>query len=347
MHYTLSTYALEKRDKLFVNSMLELTKKKLGINWVLDDTEGQVTLVDIDQPAGVNFWEAYQSEKRLIAFADNNHVRAKLFLEKPLRVQSFTELLKQLSEHLDPLTSPPNTATATATPRSHTAAEPTPAAKPSLDAQHYDPTQYLSGLLQTALSAQETQMLSFSGFAPLYVMPQEKRCYTSAMGLANLNPSQKMLFAARSEQFSCAALNPALARDAIQEQGYKAYDIYTFIWGSALLSSNGRLLTNHSMQSFVRLKQWPNFTALPHQPTHMKLAAFMLKNTANIPRIASATQMPLATVIDFFNACALSNLLHIQKAQAGVNVNTHAAGEKKLSSEKRGLLGNILRRLGR
>ncbi len=352
MHYTLSTYALEKRDKLFVNSMLELTKKKLGINWVLNDTEGQAVLVDVDQPAGANFWQAYHAEKKLIAFAQNNHLRAALFLEKPLRVQPFTELLKKLSESL-PDASADSTAASSArqnaTPSVAVAEQNAVSAKMASDSHHYDPMQYLSGLLQAALHSKEILVLNFAGFAPLYVLPEEKRCYTDKMGLAHLNPSQRLFFAAHAEQFSRHVLSAEQARSNIVEQDFKPYDIHAFIWGSALLSSNGRLLHNHSMQTFVRLKQWPNFATLPHEPEHMKLAAFMLKNTANIPRIASATRMPMATVTDFFNACAMSNLLLLQKAQATTSsAEQQAAGaEKLLSSEKRSLLGNILRRLGR
>lgn len=356
MYHTLSTYALEKRDKLFVNSMLELTKKKFGINWSLNDADGQVTLVDIDQPAGANYWQAYHAEKKLVAFANNNHVKAEFFLEKPLRVQPFTDLLKKLSESLPQAPaasrSEQKTTPSTAQTSSEQAASATPSAKnmesakSAVGTNYYDPMQYLSGLLQAALQTKEILVLDFSGFSPVYVLPEEKRCYTSKMGLARLNPSQRLLFSARAEQFARHVLTAEQARSSIAEQAFQAYDIYAFMWGSALLSSNGRLLNNHSMQTFVRLKQWPNFTALPHEPAHMKLAAFMLKNTANIPRIASATQMPMATVIDFFNACAMSNLLLIQKTDAQAAA-SNALLEPKINSEKRSLLGNILRRLGR
>ncbi len=344
MHNTLSTYALEKRDKLFISSMLELTNKKFGINWALDETNAQVTLVDVDQPTGANFWEAYQSEKKLIAFANTNHLRASWFLEKPLRVQPFTELLKKLSETL------PLVATEEVGRAEKTTAQTRGGVQRTLNesAQHYDPVHYLSGVLQTALLAQQAQVVSFSGFDPLYLVPQEKRCYTVTMNLTRLTPAQKTLFSARAEQLLQRPVTLEQARSAIAEQELKPYDIYAFIWGSALLSADGRLLTGHSMQSFVRLKQWPNFTHLPREPAHMKLAAFMLKNAANIPRIASATQLPLATVIDFFNACALSNLLLTQKAQStSPTMNTTQLVDKPISSEKRGLLGNILRRLGR
>ncbi|MDY6994373.1 MAG: hypothetical protein SVR94_17455, partial [Pseudomonadota bacterium] len=107
---------------------------------------------------------------------------------------------------------------------------------------------------------------------------------------------------------------------------------------TTLYASHGRLVSEYTQQSFIRLKQWPNFAILPHHPLHMNLAAFMLNKATDLATVANKTQIPLATVIDFFNACTMIGLI-VEES------NSQSIADKDIPEPKRHLFKNILKRL--
>jgi hypothetical protein len=332
MQYKLAIYALEKSDKLFVASMLELARKKFGVHWVLDDNAGQVTLVDTDQPEGLSFWQAYHTHKKLVAFARSNHCQAALYLEKPLRVQPFTELLKALAVNLPgfdgaaPETAVP--ATVAAVPAS------------AKNALNYQPESYLAGLLQHSLRTQQAIRLGIEHCPALYVLPSKRRWYSTPIDLNHLASSQKLLLSAPASSFIQQPMTEAALLDEVTKQGLPHYDINSLLWVSTPQTSHGRLLAGRALQHPVRLRQWPNFAILPYEPVHMQLAAFIMKTPASVARIASNTRIPLSTVVDFYNACAMVDLLITVDNSQDVDV-----AAKPVSVEKRSLFKNILQRL--
>ena len=337
MQYKLAMYALEKSDKLFVASMLELARKKFGVHWVLDDNAGQVTLVDVDQPDGLSFWQAYHSQKKLVAFARSNHCQAALYLEKPLRVQPFTELLKALADDLPGSDGATSETTATATVATVAAAAVPDSAK---DVINYQPESYLAGLLQHSLRTQQAMRLGIEHCPALYVLPSKRRWYSTPMDLKHLTSSQKLLLSAPASSFVQQPMTETALLNEVTQQGLPHYDINSLLWVSTLHASRGRLLTGHALQHPVRLRQWPNFAILPYEAVHMQLAAFIMKTPASVARIASNTRIPLSTVVDFYNACAMTDLLIAVDNSQDVDV-----AAKPVSVEKRSLFKNILQRL--
>jgi hypothetical protein len=330
MQYILSTYALEKSDRLFMNSMLGMANKKFSFQWRLDDANGQVTVVDMDTQEGRTFWETNHAQKTLVAYAEINTYQAAFFLEKPLKVQLVTELLKKLADQINPISeSPiiPQIAPVSPSPISNGAA-------------CYKPEDYLVGLLKKILIDGKPCTLQLAGTPALHVVPEDQMCYTVDMDLSEPSPVQKMWFKSTADNFSKQPIDSA--RLSLIRDDFTSYDISAFLWLSTLQSSNGVLLAGHSLTNPIRLKEYPNFSILPYDPFHLQMAAFMLKNTASIPRISANTRQPMPTVINFYNACAMLDLVNIEKTAKETPEAT-----KTISLEKKGLLQNIFQRLMR
>jgi len=326
MQYILATYALEKSDRLFINSMLGMANKKFNLQWRLDDNNGQATVVDVETPEGRTFWQTNQNNKTLIAYAQQNTHQAAYFLEKPLRVQQVTELLKSLADNLSPA-SASNAVSQSASPQSN-----------NTGLNHYQPDDFLGGLLKKILADGNPCTLQLTGAPALHVIPADQKCYTVEIDLFDLKPVQKMWFKTTADQFQKQPIETArlpLIRDELT-----SYEIESFIWLSTLYSSNGNLLVGHALPTPVRLKEYPNFSILPYEAFQMQLAAFMLKNTASIPRIAANTRQSMPSVINFYNACVALDLVVIEKM---AKETPDAA--KTLSSDKKNLLKNIFQRL--
>jgi len=326
MQYILATYALEKSDRLFMKSMIEMANKKFGFQWRLDDNNAQVTVVDVETEEGRIFWQTNHTQKILVAYAQSNSYQATYFLEKPLKVQLVTELLKKLSDKISPISS--------------SIVSPTISSHTSNGATGYKPEEYLVGLLKKILADGKPYTLQLAGTPALHVVPEDQMCYTVDMDLSEPNPVQKVWFKSTANHFSKQPID--LSKLNLIRDDFTSYDISAFLWLSTLQSSNGVLLAGHSLTNPIRLKEYPNFSILPYDPFHLQMAAFMLKNTASIPRISANIRQPMPTVINFYNACAVLDLVNIEKTAKETPEAT-----KTISLEKKGLLQNIFQRLMR
>jgi hypothetical protein len=330
MQYILATYALEKSDRLFMKSMIEMANKKFGLQWRLDDANAQVTVVDMDTQEGRTFWETNRAQKTLIAYAEKDTYQATFFLEKPLKVQFVTELLKKLADKISPISAPP------AIPQMPAVSVP----PVSSNTTGYKPEEYLAGLLKKIVAEGKPCTLQLAGTPALHVVPEDQMCYTADLDLSEQSPVQKMWFKSTADNFSKQPID--LSKLNLIRDDFTSHDISAFLWLSTLQSSNGVLLAGHSLTNPIRLKEWPNFSVLPYDPLHMQLAAFMSKNTASIPRISANTRQPMPAVVNFYNACAMLDLINIEKTAKETPEVT-----KTISIEKKGLLQNIFQRLMR
>jgi len=328
MQYILATYALEKSDRLFMKSMIEMANKKFGLQWRLDDNNGQITIVDMDTQEGRVFWQTNHAQKTLVAYSEKDTYQSTFFLEKPLKVQLVTQLLKKLADQVNPIS------TASTIPQ----ITPVSSSPISNGAAGYKPEEHLVGLLKKLVAEGKPCTLQLAGTPPLHVVPEDQMCYAPDMDLSEPSPVQKMWFKTPAESFSKQPID--LSKLDLIRDDFTNYDINTFLWLSTLQSSNGVLLAGHSLTNPIRLKEWPNFSVLPYDPLHMQLAAFMLKNTASIPRISANTRQPLPAVINFYNACTMLDLINIEKTAKET-----PEGTKTISLEKKGLLQNIFQRL--
>ncbi|EIJ42186.1 hypothetical protein BegalDRAFT_1289 [Beggiatoa alba B18LD] len=357
MPYKISIKALEKNDSVFFKSMLQLVQRQLSAEWEFAET-ANITVVDVEQTDGKLFWEHAISDKQcVIAYAKYNIYDAQWFLPKPIRVQPLITLLNALVEYQSIACQIPLTTStpAVATPLVPTSSIPILLKTPTINQaitpsqseatndnnnNRFNPAQYLLGLLQTAIQAKTIKRFSCAGLPPIYLLPTERRCFTTKLGMSlnQLNSAQKMMYGAYSEHIDCSELSPETVLSEVEKSGLNGYPIETILWVTTLAASHGRIITSYPPNVSIRLKQWPNFAVLPHQPTYMNLAAFMLKHGADLSTIAEKTQVELHTVIDFFNACQVLGLTIAEEKQNPLQ-------EKSVSGVKRHLFKGILKRL--
>jgi hypothetical protein len=152
-----------------------------------------------------------------------------------------------------------------------------------------------------------------------------------------INTAQKMFYAASIDEIECEIISVEILQQNIKQQHLIAYPVETILWLSAMCASQGRFSSAAEQHKFIRLVQWPNFALFPYQPYHMNLAAYMLKNTANVQGIAQKTQCSLENVVDFTNACSIIGILKYEQE--------HKAVEKQLPEARRSLFKTILQRL--
>ncbi len=343
--YTISTQALEKIDTVLFRSMLQLVQKQLNSVWNIESS-AKIVLVDIEQAEGKAFWESQLTcpEIVMIAYAKKNFQEARWFLPKPIRVQPLVNLLNAIAAQLTsqslqhfeyPLKTEEDTSAHKLT--THLASQPLDNSV-STDLL-FDPSRYLLGLLQTALTMGQTKRFSCAGLPPLYVLPDERCCFTSPINMGQIDSSQKILYGAFAEHIESTNLSPVELKKEVNQQKLSAYPLETILWLTTLYASHGRLINEPAKDSFIQLKQWPNFIILPHRPMHINLAAFMLRHAADLTTIAAKTRILLPHVIDFFNACQVIGLIVEEKHPKRIENKNH------LPEQKRQLFRSILKRL--
>lgn len=364
MDYKITTRAFDRTDSVFFKSMLQLIQNQLTQKWVYAE-DAQIILVDLEQPEGIEFWISKPRNAFLIAYARQNFYRAEWFLQKPLRIQPLLQLLNSLAmlqpaqllqvPAAQPVPVPPPTPTAPTNkpPSSGVSLPPVPsvfskamqyadaAAKKSwLDnkLESFEPASYLLGLLQNAVAKNQPSCFNCAGASPLYVLPAENRCYSTVLK-QQLDPLQKTLYSSYTKNIQVAHLTEAVLTEEVKSHNLRPYPIDTALWLAALNCSHGRLIAGQIPDARIRLKHWPNFIVLPHDTVHVSLAAFMLKNSANLVTVAQKTHVPLENVVDFFNACKAIDLT-IEEQVAELPLLS-----KQIAEPKRRTLRDILNRL--
>ena len=341
MHYKISSKALEKNDILFFKSMLQLVRMHLKATWQFEE-DANIVLVDVEHSEGNIFWRTHAANRVLIAYAKENDRDARWFLQKPIRTQNLIALLNDITElgtaKKASVAVQQKVTPTTPTPTQSKPAEIKPVKSEKGKDELFSPDNYLLGLLQSTLQKAQPTQFRCAGLSPLYVLPSKQQCFSSAIDVHHINSSQKILYSAFIRHITVTALTEKFLQDIVKKQNLHTYPIETLLWATTLYASHGRFLKGFNSDSIVKLKRWPNFAVLPHETPHISLAAFMVKHTCDLKTVAAKTLIPLPTIIDFFNACKMIDLV-IEEEQAK-NVEEH-----RLPSSKRLLFKKILSRL--
>ncbi|MFZ2724997.1 MAG: hypothetical protein WAX77_01965 [Methylococcaceae bacterium] len=188
----------------------------------------------------------------------------------------------------------------------------------------FKPENYLLGLLEKGNIDKQSRCCVLAGQAPLFLVPTEGKYYTeanssdllklcatplSAMNISvvdNNADKEEMVQVGRSRvRQKKQSVLPAVLGRPLAELHYQ----------TALHASKGRLLLGYKANTQVKLKQWPDKSLLKDAMLNKEeryfftLALFMTDKKASLEEIATATQVPLAKVIDFHNACAVIGLI--------------------------------------
>ena len=286
MNWQLATYAVSGNNRYLLNLMLEQINSCLTNRWILREHEtADAILVDVDKPEGRQFWQNYQDNKILVAFSWRNFYQTLWFLEKPLSKTQLVELFNRLStEKLRRMWSSPAS---------------------------FEPSWYLLGLLQGTLYLNQPRRFNCGHLPPVYVLPTQRRCFTTAFNPNQLTMAQQACLGAHRKDIKYVDLSVAELEAQVRTAQLKTYRIETFLWLSALQASHCRLINGYSIKTPVCLNRWPNSIDLPYQEDFMVLTAFMLHNTSDLMSIATKTKVPLTTVINFFNGCLVLDLVTV------------------------------------
>jgi hypothetical protein len=184
----------------------------------------------------------------------------------------------------------------------------------------FNPSVHFLGLLKKALSDGIARRCAVTGGPQIVIAPRQMAYYSASITTQDL----RALCLAQPFDLQIEPLpewNPdaqetiQVGRMRIRAKGDKALagleprPLQALLWEAALSASAGRLLQGCRAGDPVRLRQWPDFSALAHRDSHLKLAKFMHESSADLPTVAERTGLPLAEVHDFHNACAMLGLV--------------------------------------
>lgn len=190
---------------------------------------------------------------------------------------------------------------------------------PSLEGD-FNPAVHFLGLLKKAVGDGIARRCAVAGGPQIVVAPKQMAYYSASVTAQDL----RNLCLAEPFDLQVEAL-PNWTPEAKKEiqigrmrlraptgdalAGLSPKPLGELLWLATLGVSKGRLLQGCRADDPVRLKHPPDFSVLPHQESHLRLAEFMCESSANLPAVARQTGVPLAEVYDFHNACAMLGLV--------------------------------------
>jgi hypothetical protein len=86
-------------------------------------------------------------------------------------------------------------------------------------------------------------------------------------------------------------------------------------WLLGLVAGAGESLGAWDPREAVRLKQWPDFSKLPHRQSHLKMAAMLTADAALAGALAEACEVAVGDAADFLNACAEIGILETRRTR--------------------------------
>ncbi len=199
------------------------------------------------------------------------------------------------------------------------------------------------GLLRQAMTLTKEQgiaRIAREGAHPLYV--------SAALGFVSTPMHEAYLRALCARPIDGSPVKVDLV-----EQGVKAIGLSddarmrrldSVLWKAALWSSRGRVPRGTSLDAPVRLHAWPNIPRLMSVPDGLRIAALWVSQPTSLLGTARKLGVPYRFVFSFYCACQAFDLIE----QLG-STTTHRGSDhapKAVSQEKRGLFGNLLKKLG-
>ena len=195
--------------------------------------------------------------------------------------------------------------------------------------EFFDPRQSLLGYL---LAKRHEQLIislkTQSDYPPLYMVATT---YYTQNTLEQLTP-----YLADLQTLDIKPCSKADIEKRIRAENLKGSFLRDFIWYGTINISSGRVIKGHQSSDSVTLKSWPDIR-LYKFVEYAKIATFMKINTAPLAVIAEYTQMPLAEVHNFYNACSLLGLIEKSTQQKIV--------KKEITQELSSVLAQIEARL--
>lgn len=186
----------------------------------------------------------------------------------------------------------------------------------------FNPSFHFLGLIQKAKADGVVRRCALPNSPEVYIVPEENAFYTKAARLEHLEalclaaPFDLTVESLPEWRRDSANQTVQVGRMWLRKQtaspgpaGMAARPLPELLWYATLCASRGQLLQGCRSDDLVRLKRWPDFSALFHRSGYPTLAAYMVEQAADLPTVAADTGVPLAEVFNFYNACVMLGLV--------------------------------------
>ena len=288
--------ALRLFDTLERNRFLSLFKiiqlqTAIGFS-VVDCDHANVVIIDPDEPGGERILRASQGSEGITAIAYTD-VSSDLYghtIEKPVKMKPLMTVLKALAEAL-------RDGAGTVSPKTEKLA--------AVAEGQFDPDAGIIGMLRSR-KHQGGHCLTLPEVGEIY-LDYDAQCYYSELGSPRQIAKRFSLLGKEDlEQRACSAEE---LQSQVSSKQLTQHEIAGLIWALTLFCSNGVPLRDLNVNKPVQLRQWPNLTKLAHQPEHARLCALLVQHPSTIDSAQQRTGIDRQSIISFFNACALLDLL--------------------------------------
>lgn len=188
-----------------------------------------------------------------------------------------------------------------------------------IDIDSFNPALHFLGIIQSALLDAAPRRCRLESGIEVYLIPAEQNYYTTHTDIESLQPlclappheiSVQLLAAWPLDDFQDLHVGRVLVQR--KRVSLRSRPLGELLWYASLCASRGRLLAGHDTKTPVRLNASPDFSQLYHEDSHKVLAQLMRSQSLTLPAIALQTALPLAQVIDFYNACSLQGLMSME-----------------------------------
>ncbi len=316
---TISAVALNNTDSSVLKVAATLLEKHAIPVQLLEgaDTSGTIIVVDIDTPAGRDFYEHFDNPRQrimLLLSSDTLNDPRNLVIKKPIRVQTLRDVLMDICTGFAPK-----------------AKQTLPAGEKIKTATLTDANNSLFFILLKAKQEKQVLQIFCSPYSPLFIDTSKEIVATSASRDTLRKIIQTASGQLRSTKISSQDFE-VLAR------GQLMIPLNHLLWSAALYGSFGQLIPEHSPDVPVQLKAWPNLSRLEFETDHMKLASIMAARAMSLKQVQEKFHLSWDTLVGFYNATWATGLLTVNPA------NLPTVSVKKVIG-KTGLFAKIANRL--
>lgn len=340
--FNVSYYCITNTDIILLEFLVSVLNKTAAIKCELSNgTQGELVIIDTDTQAGVDKYQKVLTDKHppiCITYSSKNDTsRSRLHLNKPMRSSDFISLFKEiLDKH-------PELGKETNNPIKFT------------DCKEKDDGNIANS--ESITPVQKTFNIKHPYKKRLYNLLTDKTykqplkiTYKDSCIFIDFKNNTYIYQKKLSDLTKLSTLHiESLEIDDVPYDEYNALlsmiearPLSELIWFSALLGSNGELNESINDNTLLHLNQWPNFIALTHSPQHIKLAAYMSKNTCSLEDIYIQTNINSDDIINFVNANYVMGYLDIDNKKDSVkNI------KFKKNTEKVELFDNLRHKLSK
>jgi len=199
----------------------------------------------------------------------------------------------------------------------------------------FQPGEYLLGIVQRAMAAQENTRIVLPGKGEITILPASGYYYAATQDFIEFCRTPAGQF--EVEKFGEVAQ---------PYQHLSKKDIKILLWQAAFHTSQGRLLEGCSIYDVVKFRYWPNLTRLSITPNTARICALLTRNPTTIMLVHRLLGIDRAEVYQIYSAASSAGICH----KTGKNpdtVNTEADLQLPRPANERSLLRSLFSKISR